>query len=132
MKKMFAALLTALLLSGCGETVIGFDKAMFSIFGKTVFSGAEEVSIKEVHFDHAVLDDKNVIVEGKVASVGEYNTYAVVVDSTARVLVVQTQIASFDERIKEEDVGKKFKILGKLVIRKKGLPTIEAHSVLGI
>jgi len=121
-----------ILTSSCADTIASLDKYTFSLFGKTVFMGAEEVSIKEVHLDHAVLDEKNVIVEGNIVSVGEYNTYAVMVDSTARVLVIQTQVVSFEDRIKGIDVGKKFKVLGKLVIRKKGLPTIEAKSVIGI
>lgn len=116
----------------CGEKAADLDLAVFSSFGKTLFSQAEEVSIKEVHLDHASLDEKTVIISGNVSTVGEYNTYVVLEDATARVLVIQTKIASFDDRIKEEDIGKKYKVLGRLITRKKGLPTIEAQSVVAL
>ena len=111
--------------SGCSD----IDQMVF-LHMETLFDTAKNVSAKEIHLDRTELENTDVVVEGVVETVGEYHTYAVLSDSAARVLIVQTQIPSFDDRIKEEDIGKKIKVLGKVVIKKCGLPTIEAISIV--
>ena len=114
MRKASLIVILLFIALACHDGSLQLDRIMFAKIGKT-FSTAEEVSIKEVHLDHSVLDETNVIITGSVTTVGEYNTYVVVSDQTARVLVIQTTIPSLEDRIKDRDIGKTFKIFGKLV-----------------
>lgn len=130
MKKFILTALLCITLSSCQKASEAFDNALFSSFGKTFFGTATNVSLKEIHFEPGHFEEGYVIVQAYVTMVGEYSTFVVLQDSSAKLLVVQTLIPSFGDRIQEGDIGKQYRILGKLVVRKKGLPAIEARSVL--
>lgn len=128
MKLIFLLIIpVSLSCSGLSED---FDSFIFSLYGKTVLSRTQNISLTEIHLNQSSLEDKDIIAEGMVSLVGDYNTFAVLTADSARILVVQTQIPSNIDRIKDTDAGKMFKVLGRLVTKKRGLPTIEARSVI--
>lgn len=118
-----------LLVWGCEFNSGIIDSKIFRHFGRTLMSPVEAVSIKDIHLNPSQYEEKFVEVQAKVDTVGEYSTFVVVEQNSSRLLVVQTDIPSFSDKINESDLGKTFKIMGKLVVRKRGLPALEAKAV---
>ena len=70
----------------------GLDYMSFRISGGTLFTEPTLVTTKEIHFDTGNLLGREVILEGKIASLGKYDTHLVVSDESGRMLVVLTHI----------------------------------------
>ena len=62
--------------------------------------------------------------------IGSYQTYMVLSDNTARMLVVLTEIDFYDLIGEENLQGEEVKILGMVDYGKKGLPYILAKSII--
>lgn len=105
------------------------DNLMFKHYGKQIFSSNELVSIKEVHIDNASFEGRDLIVEGVVSSVGPHATYAVLSDSSSRLLIKQTNIARTEDKISKVDVGNRVRVFGSVITRNRGLPTVEVKVV---
>ena len=106
------------------------DYISFEYVGGTVFSDPEEVTLKEIHLDKGSLLGQEVILRGEIINIGSYHTHMVLADSTARILVVLTEIDFIDKINEFASNGKNVKILGTIDYGKKGLPYILAKSVM--
>ena len=120
-----------LLFGGCNVNVDGvphkIDLKSFSWMGTTFFSDPPQVSMKEVHLESTLLLGRDVIVQGKVVELGDFSTYIVVADNSARMLVVLTELGEM--QLKAGDVGRtEVKVLGSVNNGKKGLPYIQARA----
>lgn len=134
--KFFQVLVVLLVLSGgCGrvEDFYGaVDSLVFRSIGGTVFSKPDQVTLKEIHLDKGALVGQDVMVEGQVIETGRYDTYMVMSDTTARMLVVLTdvddtmRVLSKDVKVTKTPV----KIIGTVEYGKKGLPFIQARSFM--
>ena len=105
------------------------DNFMFKHYGKQIFSSNELVSIKEVHIDNASFEGRDLIVEGVVSSVGPHATYAVLSDSSSRLLIKQTKIARIEDKISKVDIGSKVRVFGSVITKNRGLPTVEVKVI---
>ena len=113
------------LLSGCSDV----DNFVFKNYGKLMFGSSDVVSIKEVHIDSGSFEGKGLILEGRVSSVGPHGTYAVLTDTTSRILINQTSIARAGDKILTSDLGRRIRVYGDVVIKTRGLPTVKASTV---
>ena len=104
------------------------DKYSFQFIGSTLFSQADELTTKELHFDTGRLLGKDVVVVGKVLSWGELGTHLVVKDEYGRLLVVTTHLEE-PRKYQQEKGQADIKILGTVERGKKGLPFIFAKSI---
>ena len=105
------------------------DNFTFKHYGKQIFSSNELVSIKEVHIDNASFEGRDLIVEGVVSSVGPHATYAVLSDSSSRLLIKQTKIARIEDKISKVDIGSKIRVFGSVITKNRGLPTVEVKVI---
>lgn len=124
------ALLTASL-NGCWQPEAVphlVDHLSFRYIGGTLFTNPDLLTMKEIHLDNGTLTGREIIVEGKVAEVSPNGTYLVLVDDTARMLVVLTDLESVGPLLATEK-PKTLRVLGTVESGKKGLPQIRAHSV---
>lgn len=110
------------------ETANSIDLWVFKLFGVTLISNPEKVSMKQVHLDSGILYGRSVIVEGDIVEVGNYSTHLVISDSTARMLIILTEILP-KLGTEEELKGKSIKVLGSVENGNKGLPYIQAKVV---
>lgn len=106
-----------------------FDMVSFRFTGGTLFSNPNQKTMKEIHLDKGVLLGKDVVVEGHVAEVGRFLTYAVLSDDTARLLVLLTDLDSVEFLTGTHNARQKLKILGSVENGKKGLPFIQARAI---
>lgn len=135
MRLFHALMLLVVVSSGCGriENFYGaVDSVVFRAIGGTVFSKPDQVTLKEIHLDKGALVGQEVMVEGQVIETGRYDTYMVMSDTTARMLVVLTdvddtmRVLSKDVKVTKTPV----KIIGTVEYGKKGLPFIQARSFM--
>lgn len=130
--KLMVALLAVLLTAvGCWrrETVPHLvDHVSFHFIGGTLFTNPDLLTMKEIHLDNGTLTGREIIVEGRVAEVSPHGTYLVLVDDTARMMVVLTDMESGGPLLKSEK-PKTLRVLGTVESGKKGLPQIRAHSL---
>ena len=106
------------------------DYQSFETIGGTLFSTPSQVTMKEIHLDKGLLFGQEVMLKGTIMEIGSYQTYMVLSDNTARMLVVLTEL-DFYELIGEENLqGEEVKILGMVDYGKKGLPYILAKSII--
>lgn len=116
----------------CFVSVVGcsaLDNVMFKHFGRQIFRSNELVSIKEVHIDNASFEGRDLVVEGVVSSVGPHATYAILSDSSSRLLIKQTNIARVEDKISKVDIGNKIRVFGSVITKNRGLPTVEVKVV---
>jgi hypothetical protein len=104
------------------------DHLSFHHIGGTLFTNPDLLTMKEIHLDNGTLTGREVIVEGKVAEVSPHGTYLVLVDDTARMMVVLTDMES-GRPLLEAEKPKALRVLGTVESGKKGLPQIRAHSL---
>ena len=118
-------------LTGCwkpAELPSIVDRLSFRYVGGTLFTNPDLLTMKEIHLDNGTLTGREIIVEGKVAVLGEHGTYLVLADDTARMLVLLTDLDSMGPLIQNEK-PKILRVLGVVENGKKGLPQLRAHSV---
>ena len=123
-------ILIALLCSSCsGGGITGFvDELSFGKWGTTVFTDPQQVSLKEIHLDTGNLLGRMIVVEGNLIEIGKHHTHMVVSDTTARMLVVLTQMRSAEKKL-GANPPKVLRILGVVERGKKGLPYISAIAI---
>ena len=125
--------LVAFCLKGCSDSELAdlIDSFSFRMTGGTVFADPGQLTIKEVHLDSGNLLGQMVIMNGKIASSGEFDTHAVLFDESGRMLVVLTRIDGAAELLNDDTI-RELKILGTVERGKKGLPYIMARSVKSV
>jgi len=134
MPKAPSLLLTLLLLFGLGgcfdseSSISAIDRKLFAKIGGTLFGSPSQVTLKEVHLDSGRLAGRDVIVEGAILEFGKHETFLVLGDDSARLLVVLTDVP---KRAKElvQLKSERIRILGVVEHGKKGLPLVTARSV---
>ena len=130
MKRLSAFLILTVFFVSCkkfSENVTNsIDARGFRVFGGTFFSSVEEVSINQLLLDTANLANRTVIVEGDILSIGDYFTYLIVNDESAKLLVVLTGMEDYVLKIRQ---NQRVKILGQVESGKKGFPFIKAQSI---
>src|SRR5437660_1586217 len=92
MRRMSVFALVACCVLACGKSSPGgmIDDFSFAYLGGTLFSAPPRVTLKQIHLDEGNMLDKVVIVEGTVHEVSPHETYLVLSDGTARMLIVLT------------------------------------------
>ena len=133
MKKVLS-LAVLCLIQGCEQSEkmpLFIDKLVFSAVGSTVFSKPDQVTMQKIHLDKGALVGKDVMIEGKVLKTGRYDTYMVMSDETARMLVVLTDVDVKVRALNREIKSGQFpvRIIGTVEYGKKGLPFIQAKSL---
>lgn len=129
--RLLLAACSLVLLSGCFKTeeMPGrVDRWSFHRFGGTLFGNPDLLTLKEIHLDTGTLTGREVIVEGHVAEVSKHGTYLVLKDTTARLLVVLTDMEAASALLSDEK-PKALRVLGTVESGKKGLPYLKARSV---
>lgn len=119
------------LLSGCFKTeeVPGrVDRWSFNRFGGTLIGNPDLLTLKEIHLDTGTLTGREVIVEGQVSEVSKQGTYLVLKDTTARLLVVLTDVETASSELAEAK-PKTLRVLGTVESGKKGMPFLKARSL---
>ena len=107
-----------------------FDRKTFEILGGTFLTEPQQVTIKEIHLDTSeIISGKKIVIVGHVVEIGKFETYVVVTDGTARVLVSLTDLS--DVALGHYDIKKnlRFRILGSIESGKRGLPYIQATAL---
>jgi hypothetical protein len=118
-----------LLLSSCtGESKLlsSLDNLLFKVFGGTISLPLEQISAQQFHLDNGQLVGRDVVVKGKVVSVGRYGTHIVIADDSGRILVVLTGLKQ-NLAVGGDLVGRSLTIWGAVILGKKGLPYLEAR-----
>lgn len=120
---------------GCeksGKISSWIDSLVFSAMGGTVFTRLNLVTMKEIHLDKGALVGQDVMIEGQVIDTGRYDTYMVMSDATARMLVVLTDVDDAARvRMKAVGAGKRpVRVIGTVEYGKKGLPFIQAINLI--
>ena len=103
------------------------DRQTFLWTGGTVIGSPQQLSMKAVHLDQGELVGRDLIVEGRVLEYGKNETYMVVADESARMLVVLTNLPP-SERSFQEMIPRDVRILGTVERGKRGLPFVLASS----
>lgn len=105
------------------------DLISFSAAGGTLFSNPDEVTMKEIHLDGSLFIGKDIVIEGNVVEWGKYDTFVVLNDDTARMLVVLTDVPEVRNNLHAPGKLKRFKIWGSVGSGKRGLPFVQAKAV---
>jgi len=103
------------------------DTLAFRLLGGTLFAHPDLLTMKEIHLDTGALKGKQVIVEGSVDEVSEHGTYLVLTDTSARLLVVLTDLEQGGSMVRGGN--KQLRVLGTIESGKKGLPYVMARSL---
>jgi len=133
MLRIFTILALMSLIHGCeqgSDLKKIIDYQSFEYIGGTLFSAPSQVTMKEIHLDKGLLFGQEVMLEGTIMEIGSYQTYMVLSDNTARMLVVLTDLDFYDVIGEENLQGEQVKILGVVDYGKKGLPYILAKSIV--
>lgn len=132
----FTCLIAALLFGvmGCGGNSSLQQKAnnfWFSFFGNTLGSNVREFALRELHLNVDSFLGKSIIVSGKLVEFGDHRTYAVIADSSSKLLVSLVKIGSGGEDVADlkMESGKEIRVLGTLEVGKRGLPIVVASAV---
>jgi hypothetical protein len=130
---MRALLLCSLfLVSGCKRfqvTTAVIDEYGFAKLGYTPFSHPEEITLKEIHLDTGGLKGREVVIEGRLLELGNFSTFAILGDESARMLVILTKVLSAKELISQQGKAVTLRILGTVSGGQMGLPFIDARAV---
>jgi hypothetical protein len=131
MRKLVSLAFLAVVLTGCWQRESLphlVDHISFRWIGGTLFTNPDLLTMKEIHLDNGTLSGREIIIEGKVAEVSPHGTYLVLIDDTARMLVVLTDMQGAQTYLNAEK-PKALRVLGTVESGKKGLPQIRAHSL---
>lgn len=128
---MSRALVLFLLVTGCFSTqtvMEEFDLLGFRLLGRALLSDTNFVRLKEVHLNNDALRGNPVIVAGKLQELGAHNTYLILVDSSAKLVVKLTDLTLSVRQGLTPENGK-LKVLGMVDINSRGHPFILAKAV---
>lgn len=117
-------------LLGCDKIVpvaSKFDSVIFNATGGTFFQKPKHVTLKEVHLDNGQIGNKPIVIEGTIEEANEFDTFLVINDESAKVLVVTTEIVNSQRN--ELNVSDQIRVFGELETGKKGLPYIRALAM---
>lgn len=103
------------------------DKFMFQWFGGTVIGSPQQLSMKAVHLDQGALVGRELIIEGRVLEYGKNETFMVMADESARMLVVLTNLSPSEQPFREL-IPRNVRVLGTVERGKRGLPFVLARS----
>jgi hypothetical protein len=106
------------------------DHGFFGIFGSTLISRVDLLTIKEIHFDTGVLYGRKIIVEGVIREVGNYGTFLIVEDSHGKILIALTQMSRSASELRGFEVGQAVRVLGTVENGKKGFPYLKANKLV--
>jgi len=128
--KISVALLSFYFMLACEAWTNGeaFDRESFKLSGNTFFAKPEVISIKEIHLDQAKVRGREIIVEGLIALRGSNDTFVVLEDEAARLLVDITKDLSVPELLRGAE-AQRVRILGTVETGKKGFPVFSALAV---
>lgn len=115
-----------------GSVSENIDRRFFSWFGGTLFSSPGQITLKEIHLAGGSLLGKDVIVEGTLVDRSRNDTYVVIADESARMLVVLSELAAQSDHWDSDLAFSKerpIRIHGSVQSGKKGLPFIMAKSI---
>lgn len=104
------------------------DRAIFSRYGRFIFSSYRPLTLKEIHLGLEELRGQKVLIEGRVVDTGKHHTHFVLEDESARMLVVLTQYPNILPDIGSRN-GKNITVLGVVGNGKKGLPVVMASAI---
>ena len=121
------------MLSGCkvdsNSIFNSLNSMIFMSFGFSIGNNASSLSIKELRLSGNIIESE-VEVEGQVEEVSSNNTYFVISDQSARLLVVTTDLLPKVRGVVfKKGKGSTVKVIGKVEIGKKGLPFLKASAV---
>lgn len=124
--------LVALVVSGCKFSPNApwarlVDRVTFQWFGGTMVSSPQQLSMKAVHLDQGTAIGRDVIIEGRVLEFGKNETYLIIADESARMLVLLTHLTPTQQSFRDT-VPRSVRILGSVERGKKGLPFILARA----
>ena len=133
MRNAFRLGILFLMISGCRDDSNGIfnslNSMIFKSFGFSLGTNALNLSIKELRLSGNITESE-VEIEGQVEEVSSNNTYFVISDQTARLLVVTTDLLpKVRDVVFEKGKGSSVKVIGKVEIGKKGLPFLKASAV---
>ncbi len=133
MRNAFCLGILLLMNSGCKDDSNGIfnslNSMIFKSFGFSLGNNALNLSIKELRLSGNITESE-VEIEGQVEEVSSNNTYFVISDQTARLLVVTTDLLpKVRDVVFEKGKGSSVKVIGKVEIGKKGLPFLKASAV---
>jgi len=118
-------------LTGCvgDESLVNtLDRAFFSRTGRFLFSSYSSVTMKEIHLGLEELRGKKVSIEGRVIEAGKHQTFFIMEDDSARMLVVLTRYPNVLPDLGSRN-GKIVRVLGIVGNGKKGLPIVMASAI---
>jgi len=131
-KKVILSLgLLMISLTGCvgDESLVNtLDRAFFSRTGRFLFSSYSAVTMKEIHLGLEELRGKKVSIEGRVIESGKHQTFFIMEDDSARMLVVLTKYPNVLPDLSSRN-GKIVRVLGIVGNGKKGLPIVMASAI---
>ena len=125
--------LLLLVVLGCKDDSNGIfsslNSLVFKSFGFSIGNNASSLSIKELRLSGNIIESE-VEIEGQVEEVSANNTYFVISDQTARLLVVTTDLLpKVRDVVFQSGKGSNVKVIGKVEIGKKGLPFLKASAI---
>ncbi|MBP9708558.1 MAG: hypothetical protein KBD78_13020 [Oligoflexales bacterium] len=98
----------------------------FQSNGRPLFKSAEKVPIKQVHLDLALIQGREIVVEGTIDRVSEFRSYLVLADDSGKLIVNLVNIYHLPEEIL---LGQKVRVKGTIAYGKKGTPLLEAAAL---
>jgi hypothetical protein len=125
--------LSLFLFSGCkaesNSVFSSLNSLIYKSFGISIGNDASSLSIKELRLSGNIIESE-VEIEGQVEEVSANNTYFVISDQTARLLVVTTEVLpTVRDVVFQNGKGSNVKVIGKVEIGKKGLPFLKASAI---
>jgi len=92
------------------------------------FTRAKLATIKEIHLDNGTLMQTPVLVEGTVLEIGNHQTYFILGDETAKLIVLLTDLDTGWEIVQGMNT-KTVKVLGSVEMRRRGIPVVKARAI---
>ena len=105
-----------------------FERTLFRETGRVPFSSAVPVALSRLHLENSTFLDRSVRIKGEVIEVGDFFTYLVLFDGTAKILVLLADVDAhpiFDSHLKT----KKIIVWGQVQNGTRGLPYMRAHEI---
>lgn len=103
------------------------DCYLFEKWGVIALSKYSSKKIKDVHLEGASLFNTSVLVQGRIEWVGEYQTYLIIQDEGARLLVDLTSHPKVPLK-KAFNIGEEVRFAGKIKSGRKGLPHLAVSA----
>ena len=128
---MRALLLAVVLgLGGCkaeNGAISWVEVKLFGLSGETYFESSERVRVKRVLLDPGALLKRSLRVEGEIVELGKLGAFAVLRDSTGRVLVKLSSVAMSESA--QTSLWQRVVLLGRLEYGLGGLPVFAARGI---